>query len=427
MNLPGPGSGVAVRMFRSIFRARLRQGRAQHQGRAQPKQPSGVYRRAEGPAVPSHGNVAERMRRYHVAVRRYDAWRLRRDRREYYAYLAALLDGSAGSRTLKQIFADDARRHGAQTARGRMASDWVERFRAAGGDLCATWVGVFPQAELAVIRSAQAQGNDSMVATFAQLSRVLSVLERAAGILRASLLAAVLAMGVLAVTLVAVPWFTVPRLQHAFSAVPVMYHGRSAASLFAFAESIAGVWPVVLLMLGGLPWVVWWAMSRHVGASRRMLDRFGPWRIYRQIQALRFLAMLGVTLGRDAHGSTRLRIALTLQLSGSSPWLAAHVASMLARVDSGRSGAEVFDTGLLDPPQLWFLDDMIRARGLVRGLQYCSEWVERHVQGVVARQAAALRWSLLLTAVAGVLALALWHYAAIDDLRRALAMFYASH
>lgn len=360
------------------------------------------------------------------ALHLYDAWRLRRERRAYYDYLAALLEGSAGTRTLKQVFADDARRHGAHTPRGRLARDWVERFRAAGGDLCATWVGVFPQAELAVIRSAQAQGNGAMVATFAQLARVLSVLDRAAGILRASLLSAALATAVLAVTLVAVPWFTVPRLQLAFSAVPAMYYGRSAASLFAFADLVSDLWPAVLLVLVGSPWLVWWGMSRHVGALRRALDRFGPWRIYRQIQALRFLSMLGVALGGDAHGSTRLRMALALQLPGASPWLAAHVASMLAYVDSGRSGAEVFDTGLLDPPQLWFLDDMIRARGLVRGLQQCSAWVERHVQVVVARQAAVLRWSLLLTAVGGALALALWHYAAIDDLRRALALFYAS-
>ncbi|CFE03906.1 general secretion pathway protein [Bordetella pertussis] len=42
------------------------------------------------------------------------------------------------------------------------------------------------------------------------------------------------------------------------------------------------------------------------------------------------------------------------------------------------------------------------------------------------RQAQGLRWALLLGAVGAVLALALWHYAAIDDLRHALVSFYAS-
>jgi hypothetical protein len=37
-----------------------------------------------------------------------------------------------------------------------------------------------------------------------------------------------------------------------------------------------------------------------------------------------------------------------------------------------------------------------------------------------------LRWALLLTSVAGVLGITLWHYAVIDELRQALTNFYAS-
>ncbi len=369
-----------------------------------------------------------------VAVRRridplrnlFDAWRFRQSRRHYYDYLGALLEGSGGTRTLKQIFADDARRHGMDSVRGRLSRQWLERFQAAGGDLYATWVGVFPEAELAVLRGAQLQGNDALVGTLGELSRVLSVLERAAGILRASLFAAVVAMAVMAATLLAMPWFTAPRLQATFSVIPSVYHGRTATALFEFAALIGNAWPLVTAVLCALPWLIGLSMGRYTGRLRGTLDRVGPWRIYRQIQALRFLSLLGVALGRDAHGATRLRMALSLQLAGATPWLSGHVEAMLACVESGRRGHDVFDTGLLDPPQLWFLDDMIAARGLVHGLRHCSVWVERHVLGTVARQAAAMRWCLLIAAVSGVLALALWHYAAIDDLRRALALFHAS-
>ncbi|MFA7668770.1 MAG: hypothetical protein WCX93_05430 [Burkholderiaceae bacterium] len=355
-----------------------------------------------------------------------DNWRFGRDRRHYYDYLAALLLGTHGSRTLKQVFAADARRYGGASPRGRLSHRWLELFQAAGGDLYATWIGVFPMAELAVLRSAQLRGNETLVATLAEMSRVLGVLGKARAILQASLMTAIIALAVLAITLLATPWFTVPRLRNTFDGIPAEYHGANTRSLFAFAETVGDVWPVVLAVFLVLPWLLALSFARHRGRLRRMLDLFGPWRVYRQVQALRFLALLAVALGRDEHGTTRLRLALSLQLAGGTPWLSGHIAAMLARVDTGEVGAAMFDTGLMDPAQVWFLDDMITARGLVEGLRRCSEWVERHVLGTVARQAAIMRWCLLLGTVASVLALALWHYAVIDDMRRALALFHAS-
>ncbi len=355
-----------------------------------------------------------------------DAYRFRRDRRHYYDYLSALLEGTRGTLTLKHIFATDARRHGGQSPRGRLSRRWHEVFQAAGGDLYATWFGVFPAAELAVLRSAQARGNDTLVAALGELSRVLGVLEAAAGILRASLLTAVMAMAVVGATLLAVPGFTVPRLRETFSVIPSEYHGASARSLFSLAEAIAELWPLVAFACLATPWLISLSFGRYAGRLRRLLDATGPWRVYRQVQALRFLALLAVALGKDEHGTTRLRFALSLQQAGASPWLAGHVQAMLEHADAGKFGAAVFDTGLLDPPQLWFLDDMITARGLVEGLRHCSTWVERHVLHTVAGQAAVMRWCLLLSAVLGVFTVALWHYAAIDDMRRALALFHAS-
>lgn len=355
-----------------------------------------------------------------------DARQFNRHRRPYYDYLAALLDGTAGRRTLKQIFAADAQRYGVGSPRGRLSRRWLGLFQAAGGDLYATWFGVFPAAELAVLRSAQARGNDTLIATLGELSRVLGVLDASKAILRASLVAAVLALAVMVATLLAVPWLTVPRLREAFAIIPAEYHGGAIRSLFELADAVGRIAPWALPVLALAAWLLPLSFGRYVGRARKPLDAFGPWRVYRQVQALRFLALLAVALGRGEHEATRLRMALSLQLAGAPPWLASHVAAMLANVDAGRTGAGVFDTGLLDPPQLWFLDDMVAARGLVEGLRHCSAWVERHVLGTVARQAQVMRWGLLLSAVCGVLALALWHYAAIDDMRRGLALFHAS-
>lgn len=354
-----------------------------------------------------------------------DGLQFRRERRRYYDYLAALLAGTRGTRTLKHVFAADARRHADRSFRGRLSQRWLELFQAAGGDLYATWFGIFPVAELAVLRSAQLRGNDALIATLGEMSRVLGVIESAGAILRASLLTAVIAMSVTAATLLAVPGFTVPRLRETFDVIPAEYYGSSVRSLFEFADTVEQVWPLMALGFIAAPWLMALSLSRYGGRWRRFLDQVGPWRVYRQVQALKFLALLAVALGRDEHGTTRLRMALSLQHAGASPWMSGHVAGMLAHADSGKSGAAVFDTGLLDADQLWFLDDMITACGLVDGLQRCSAWVEGHVLGTVARQAGTMRWLLLLLAVAGVLGTALWHYAAIDDMRRALALFHA--
>ena len=355
-----------------------------------------------------------------------DAWRFNRQRRAYYDYLGALLRGAGGVRTLKQIFAADARRYGGNCPRGRLSRRWLRMFQAAGGDLYATWFGVFPVVELAVLRSAQARGNETLIDTLGEMSRVLGVLEAARAILLTSLLTAVLAVLVLAATLLAVPWFSVPRLHASLAVIPAEYHGSAIRSLSGLAAAVELSWPLILSGLVVVLWLVPLSFARYTGFLRRRLDVFGPWRVYRQVQALRFLALLAVALGRGEHGATRLRMALSVQLAGASPWLSAHLGAMLGNIDAGRTGAAVFDTGLLDSPQLWFLDDMIAAGGLVDGLRHCSAWVERHVLGAVARQAGTMRWCLLLSAVAGVLSVALWHYAAIDDLRRGLALFHAS-
>lgn len=355
-----------------------------------------------------------------------DARVFNRNRQVYYDYLSALLQGTEGGLTLKQIFAADARRHGTRSARGRLSRRWLHLFQAAGGDLAATWAGVFPEAELALLRNAQARGNETLNATFSELAHVLAVLEAGRRILQVTLLAAVVAFTTLLVTVMAVPALTVPRLRDTFAAIPPEYHGQAMRGLVDFAEVLGRGWPLIVPLLMGLFALALMSFRRYTGPLRAGLDTFGPWRVYRQIQTLRFLALLAVALGRGEHGVTRLRDALQLQLAGASPWLGFHLRTMLENIESGRTGAVLFDTGLLESEHLWFLDDMLVARGLAEGLRRTASWVERQLLDTVTRQAATLRWCLLLSAVAGVLSIALWHYAALDELRRGLALFHAS-
>lgn len=358
--------------------------------------------------------------------RAWDRYRFQRQRIDYYDYLASLLSGTGGLRTLKDVFLQDAHRYGTATLRGRLSQFWLLTYQRAGGDLYATWEHHVPRDELVLIRAAQSLGNSALLTTLRELSNVLRLLHNAAHILSSTLWPAALAALVATVVSLAVPWFTLPRLLETFSMVPVQYHGSLTASLVAFASIVDEYYVVfLLLVLGSGPLVVW-SLPNTMGPVRRHLDRFLWWKVYRSVSALRFLSFLLIALGEGAESPVQLRSALLRQRVGTSLWLSSHIDAMLARLDDGIAGPETFDTGLFTQEQFWFLSDMVLARGLTVGLSLCRNRIQSQILVVVARQATTIRWLILLTCVAYVLGMALWHYAVIDELRRALTFYLTS-
>ena len=361
-----------------------------------------------------------------IAERRLDGWRFSAVRADYYDYLSALLEGEQGARTLKEIFAVDARRYGPESVRGRLSSHWLKVYQYVGGDLYATWSGSFPQQELALVRTAQAFGNTALVSTLGQLSVALRTTRQTKTVLLSTLWAALIALLIVLLMLAAVPWFTVPRLLHTFSAVPADYHGHLTRSIIQFAAFIQNYAAFIAVFLMGGSALMIWSLANAAGRLRLWLDSYSLWRLYRYVQALHFLTFLTILLGRDSTGTVQLRYALSLQQAGASKWLAAHIGIMLAHIDAGTAGAETFDSGLLDRQQFWFLTDMVAARGLSAGLMLAAERLRTHFLVSVSAQALIMRWALLLGCVTCLLGLGLWHYAVIDELRRSLMLFYAS-
>jgi len=366
------------------------------------------------------GTLAERVRTT------LDCWRFRRARAEYYEYLAALLAGMQGSRTLRTIFQRDAARYGNGSARGRLAQQWADSFPRSGGDLYATWLSCFPLGELGIIRAAQLAGNAPLIATLHDLAGLLALTRQARRILGGALWSAVAALVIFLTVLLAVPLFSVPQLLRAFGMVPPEFYGGLTQSLLGFSLAIRShglLFAIGLLALAG--WVVW-SLPNFVGPLRRRLDRYSLWKIHRCVGGLQLIAALTVVLARSQVAFTQLRAALIMQRAGGSNWQRWQIETMLTRIDAGLVGADTFDTGLLDQETFWFLDDMTQAHGLVRALMLTRQRIEQTVLVDVARQATVLRWGLLMFCVAGVLSLGVWHYAVIDELRRSLMLFYAS-
>lgn len=356
---------------------------------------------------------------------RLDAWRFAAHRADYFEYLHAVLSGAQGRLTIRELFDRDAQRYGATTVRGRLSQCWSIACEASGGDLDATWRGCLPADERALIRVAQAFGNVRLLACFQALARHLGLLIQVRQLLWATLGSAAAALLVVSVLMLAVPTWTVPALLQAFQGLPVEFHGTWTRALFAFAQGLRdwgfclplGVVSALALGLLMLP--------RACGPWRRRLDRVGPWRLYRQVQALRLLALVSILLQPGAGSSSQLRPVMLLFLESATPWLGAYLRRAVWRIDQGLAGAAAWDTGLLDRELYWYLEDMVAARGLSEGILATHERMRAVWLGRIQRQARALRWLALLSGVVVVMGIGAWHYAVIDELRHAWMMFQA--
>jgi len=357
------------------------------------------------------------------------AWaslRFRAARADYYDYLADLMEGSRGRKTLRDIFRDDALRYGPASVRGALCAHWLRAYEDCGGDLCLAWRGTLPEDDLRLVRTAQHAGGAALPQTLRDLAQAARLTGQAWQMFAATLSAAAAALSVLAAVLAAVPLYTVPRLLRVFASVPADYYGPATRALLRLAGMVQANGPVLACAAGCAAWLAAWSLPNLTGPLRSRLDRHGIWRLYRDFHAIRFLALLSVLVRpRGGAGAPRLREALRQQLHAASPWQAWHLRRMLARIGAGTVGPATFDTGLIDRETWWFMADMIAARGMDEGMQRTRGRLASHTLRAVALRARALRWLLLAAAVLSLFGLAFWHYAVVEEMRRALVNFHA--
>lgn len=356
---------------------------------------------------------------------RIDALRFRPLRADYFAYLADLIEGTQGRKSLRDIFEDDARRYGSGTVRGRLSRHWAAAYQEEGGDLGEAWRGTLPPAECQLISCVQEEGGD-LAAALRDLAGAVRLAGQAWLAVVSAAAAGLVAAAVAFALLCAIPYFSVPRLLAVFQMVPPEDYGRLTRNLFRLARAL-DQWLLLWLVLSlGAAVLSLWSLPNLTGGLRSVLDRWLLWRLYRDFQAIRFLCLLSVLVRQRGAADTRLRRALSVQARGAPPWMHARLQAMLEHVDAGESGPEIFATGLLDQETWWYLADMMDVLGLEAGLARVRERVELRLLTRVRRQASALRWSLLIASLATVLGITLWHYGVIDELRHALTNFYAS-
>lgn len=356
---------------------------------------------------------------------RWDALRFRAQRADYYDYLADVVEGTQGRKSLRDIFEDDAGRYGPDTVRGRLCQHWAVAYLDAGGDLGVAWSETLPHNECQLLSCVQEEGGD-LAAALRDLARAVRLASEAWGALVSAAATGVVAVIVAFALLCAIPFFSVPRLQQVFQVVPAEDYAPLTRALFALASGLKQWLALWVVLIFGAVLLVLWSLANLTGDCRAVLDRWLLWRLYRDFQAIRFLSLLAVLIRQHGAADTRLRRALAVQGRDAPPWLHAHLQAMLSRIDAGASGADIFGTGLLDPETWWYMADMMDALGVEPGLARVRLRVESRLLARVRRQALVLRWSLLISSLATVLGITLWHYAVIDQLRQALTNFYAS-
>ena len=356
---------------------------------------------------------------------RYLAWRFRLQRGDYYLYLADLIDATGGTKNLFSIFQDDAKRMRGRNCRGALSDIWLQRYPLSGGDLFATWFGAFPLEDLIAIQNAQNMGADALVATFRKLASMSQLLDGAKVTFMQTALVGFVAVLVAIGAVMSIPMYTADHLARVFSAVPVELFGSWTKALQFFATVLRETGLFIALLVAVLVAMVVWSLPNWVGAWRRRFDNVGMWLFYRRVHSLRFLSLLGVILNRQGNTGTRLRHALVLQSRHLSPWLEAHLQSMIQRLDQGASVIDALDSGLIDSDIWWYLVDMVSTLGLDTALERTCERLGSSSLVVIHRQATFLRWSLLLSALSIVLGVLFWHFRVFDELRHALSIHYA--
>ncbi|WMD23144.1 hypothetical protein RAS12_12425 [Achromobacter seleniivolatilans] len=354
-----------------------------------------------------------------------DAWRFRSRRADYYEYLADLVEGTQGRKSLRDIFEDDARRYGPGTVRGRLSRHWALSYLEAGGDLGGAWASTLPARDCLLLACVQEEGGD-LPAALKDIARAVRLAADARMAVMTAAATGMVAALVAFALLCAIPFFSVPRLQSVFQTVPAEDYGRLTQGLFALAGYVREWLVLWLVSTVGLALLGQWSLANLTGPWRDRLDSWLIWRLYRDFQAIQFLSLLAVLVREHGAADTRLRRALSVQCRGAQPWLRGHLQTMLDRTDAGVAGPELFNTGLLDAETWWFMADMMDASGLETGLARVRLRVEERLLVRVLRQASTLRWTLLIASLATVLGITLWHYGVINELRQSLTNFYAN-
>lgn len=354
--------------------------------------------------------------------------RFRRQRADYYEYLAEMLEASKGEIKILQLFERDAERF-PNDARGVLCTYWAQRYAENGSNLADTFDDTLPEDEVAIVRIAQDAGDGALLAALKDLARVARLGDRVSSSVKAVLAAGVIGLALAAMVLTIFPVFAVFKMQDLFGMVPVEHWGPIAKSFVAHAERVKSYGLYAVAMCVGLALWISWTVTNVIGPTRDWLDnRVVLYRTYRDIKGALFLAMMATLTRRRGNTMFTLRQSIeTFVLSARSPWLKWRVQEIVDRIDAtGGTDSEVFNTNLLSASMFYYLRDLQEARGFAEGFEATGKYVESKVVANVVTRMLIYRCLLLLVGVAAVIGVIGWQFAVIYEMNSTMQLYMST-
>ena len=345
-------------------------------------------------------------------------------RPDYYRFLADLLKGTKGKRSLMEIFTSDADRYGT-SVRGKLSSHWAKMFDQGGGSLKHTFHGTLPRQDVEAMDALlKAGGENALEFALRDLAESSQVQRKAMDIIFASCFSAFFSIMIMIAFVLMYPIFIVPEIISAFSMLPVDQYPASATSMMEYTQFIKDFWFVILIVIAAGIIVIAWTLPNLKGRARIIFDKYGIlWSIHRDFESIRFLSFLATMLSGAGSSHIVLRDALEMQLRGASRWKKHHVQKMIDKVKSGQIGPWVFSTGFLEKSMDFYLADLIEANGLEQALKQVKDRLSEGVLKRITVQSVIISWVVTLGVLLVTTVLMLWQARVVDDMRQALKLF----
>ncbi|NWD56720.1 general secretion pathway protein [Pseudomonas veronii] len=354
------------------------------------------------------------------------AFLFRSKRADYYYYLADVIEGTKGKKSLLDIFLSDAKRY-KTSARGKLSLHWATQFDRCGGSLSKTFQTTLPDEDVAALEALQESGGETALeSALRDLAANTELVSKAKSIVITTSAVAIACLAMLMVFVIMMPTYIVPKLIAAFSMLPPEYYPSSAASLFSLADFVGDYWALIVFLFVAFIYGCTWSLSNVTGRTRAYLDKYGmAWGLYRDFQSIRFLSFLAAMIKRRGNESTVLLDAVEMQTIGASRWKRYHIDLMLQYIKRGSVGPELFATGIMDKTMEWYIADLIEARGFEDALEFVRDRLKERVLKKITTQSVIISWVVLMSSILLSSWLMFWQMAVIEDMRKALQMFLA--
>ena len=354
------------------------------------------------------------------------AFLFRSNRADYYYYLADVIEGTKGKKSLLDIFLGDARRY-KTSARGKLSAHWATQFDRCGGSLSKTFQTTLPDEDVAALEALQDSGGETALeSALRDLAANTELVSKAKGIVLTTSTVAIACLAMLMVFVILMPAYIVPKLIQAFSMLPTEYYPESAISLFSLADFVGDYWEYIVFSFAVFIYGCAWSLSNVTGQVRVYLDKYGlAWGLYRDFQSIRFLSFLAAMIKRRGNESTVLLDAIEMQTIGASRWKRYHIDLMLQHIKRGSVGPELFATGIMDKTMEWYIADLIEARGFEDALEFVRDRLKERVLKKITIQSVFISWVVLMASILLSSWLMFWQMVVIEDMRKALQMFLA--